>query len=113
MCMVDTTDPICIGDPNTYRICVTNRGSADDSNVQLVIKFTNELQPQCANGPTNGNISGQTVTFAPIDRLAPKQSVEYCVIVKGVAAGDARAEATLTSDGLGAPVTDVEATHVY
>ncbi len=113
MCMVDTTDPICIGDTTTYRVCITNRGSAEDSNVQLVIKFTNELQAQCANGPTNGNISGQTVTFDPIDRLAPKQSVEYCVTVKGVTAGDARAEATLSSDGLGAPVTDVEATHVY
>ena len=113
MCMVDTTDPICIGDTTTYRVCITNRGSAEDSNVQLVIRFTNELQAQCANGPTNGNISGQTVTFDPIDRLAPKQSVEYCVTVKGVSAGDARAEATLSSDGLGAPVTDVEATHVY
>jgi uncharacterized repeat protein (TIGR01451 family) len=113
MCMVDTTDPICIGDTTTYRVCVTNRGSADDSNVQLVIRFTNELQPQCANGPTTGRINGQTVVFDSIDRLASKQSVEYCVVVRGVAAGDARAEATLTSDGLGAPVTDTEATHVY
>jgi uncharacterized repeat protein (TIGR01451 family) len=113
MCMVDTTDPVCIGNSTTYRVCITNRGSAEDSNVQLSIRFTNELQPQCANGPTHGNISGQTVTFDPIERLAPKQSVEYCVTVRGVTAGDARAEATLSSDGLGAPVTDVEATHVY
>ena len=113
MCMVDTTDPVCIGDTTTYRICVTNRGSADDSNAKLVIQFTNELQPLNAYGPTNGTISGQTVTFEPIDRLAPKQSVEYSITVRGVSAGDARAEATLTSDGLAAPVTDTESTHVY
>lgn len=113
MCMVDTCDPICIGDTTVYRVCVTNRGSADDTGVKLSINFTNELQPLCSNGPTNGAINGQTVNFAPIERLAPGQSVEYCVSVKGVSAGDARAEAVLSSDSLGAPVTDTEATHVY
>lgn len=115
MCMVDTADPICIdGDDTTiYRICVSNRGSAEDTNVKLVIRFTDELKPEAANGPVNATVSGQTVTFEPIDRLDPKQSVEFCVRVKAVSVGDARAEATLSSDGLGSPVTDTEATHVY
>lgn len=113
MCMVDTVDPICIGDCTVYRVCITNRGSADDSNVKLVINFSNELAPQSVNGPTRGVISGNSVTFDPLDRLTQKQSVEYCVVVKGVAAGDAHAEAVLTSDALGAPVTDTESTHVY
>lgn len=113
MCMVDTVDPICIGDTTVYRVCITNRGTADDTNVKLGIRFTNELLPQSVNGPTRGSISGQTVTFEPIDRLAPKQSVEYCVVVKGVSVGDARAEASLSSDMLTAPVTDTESTHVY
>lgn len=115
MCMVDTRDPICIDgeDSTVYRICVTNRGSAEDTNVKLVINFTNELRPESATGPTRATVSGQTVTFEPIDRLDPKQSVEYAVRVRAAAVGDARAEATLTSDGLGAPVHDTEATHVY
>ena len=113
MCAVNTCDPVCIGDTTVYRVCVTNRGSADDSNVRLSINFTNELQPLCANGPTNASIAGQTVTFAPIERMAPQQSIEFCVTVKGVAPGDARAEAVLSSDALGAPVTDTDATHVY
>lgn len=113
MCMVDTCDPICLGDTTVYRICVTNRGTADDTNVQLSLTFTNELQPQTINGPTQGSINGQTVTFAPIERLAPKQSVEYCITVKGVATGNARADATLSSDGLGEPDHDQESTHVY
>ncbi|MEZ5315088.1 MAG: OmcB family cysteine-rich outer membrane protein [Chlamydiales bacterium] len=115
MCMVDTCDPICIDGENStvYKVCISNRGSAEDTNVKLQISFTNELKPDTANGPTKGTISGQTVTFEPIPRLEPKQSVEYCVRVKAVSVGDARAEATLSSDGLGAPVTDTEATHVY
>lgn len=115
MCMVDTQDPICLDgeDSTVYRICVTNRGSAEDTNVKLSLRFTEQLKPESSNGPTKGTISGQTITFDPIDRLDPKQSVEYCVRVKAVSVGDARAEATLSSDGLGAPVTDTEATHVY
>ena len=113
MCMVATCDPICVGDTTVYRICVTNRGTADDTNVQLSIKFTNELAPQSVNGPTKGMINGQVVTFDAIPRLAPKQSVEYCITVKGASAGDARAEASLSSDSMTTPDVDVEHTHVY
>ncbi|MFZ0566357.1 MAG: OmcB family cysteine-rich outer membrane protein [Chlamydiales bacterium] len=113
MCMVDTCDPICVGDGTVFRICVSNRGTDDDTNVRLVIKFTDELQPQTVNGPTRGSISGNTVTFEPIERLSPKQSVEYCICVKGVSTGDARAEATLSSDTLTSPVVNVEPAHVY
>lgn len=113
MCMVDTVDPICVGETTIYRVCITNRGSADDSNVKLVINFSSELEPQSSNGPTRGTIAGNSVTFEPVGVLAPKQSVEYCVVVKGVAPGDARAEAVLSSDALGAPINDVEGTHVY
>lgn len=113
MCMVDTVDPICVGDTTVYRVCVTNRGSAEDSNVKLVVHFTNELQPLSANGPTRATISGQTVTFDPVETLVPKQSTEYSITVKGVSVGDGRAEASITSDALQTPVTDTESTHVY
>lgn len=113
MCMVDTVDPICVGDTTVYRICITNRGTAEDTNVQLSVTFSRELQPQSVNGPTAGTINGQTVNFKSLDRLAPKQSVEYSISVKGVAVGDAHAEATLSSDMLGSPSTDTEGTHVY
>ncbi len=113
MCMVETADPICIGDTTVYRICVSNSGSEEDTNVRLVIKFTDELQPLSVNGPTAGTISGNTVTFEPISTLCPKQSVEYCICVKGVSAGDGRAEASLSSDTLSSPVINTENTHVY
>jgi len=111
--MVDTVDPICVGETTIYRICVTNRGTSEDRNVKLVLKFTNELQPEAANGPTTASISGGVVTFEPIEVLAPKQSVEFSIVVKGVSGGDARAEAILTSESLTAPVTSVEGTHIY
>ncbi len=113
MCMVNACDPICVGQTTVYRVCVTNRGTAEDTNVQLVIKFSGEFQPECVNGPSRGVIQGNTVTFDPVDRMAPKESTEFSVTVKAVSAGDARAEATLTSDGLGSPVMDEDRAHIY
>jgi hypothetical protein len=113
MCMVDTVDPICIGDTSVYRICITNRGTADDSNVKLVIKFSDQLKPQSFNGPTNGRIVGNSVEFDVLETLGVKQSVEYSITVKAVSSGDGRGEARLSSDSLTTPVVDVESTHVY
>lgn len=113
MCMVDTKDPVCIGETTQYRVCVTNRGTAEDTNVKLTLTFTDQLKPEKAMGPTTGTISGQTVEFGTIDHLAPKQSVEFVVTVKAVSVGDARGEAKISSDNLNAPVTDTESTHVY
>lgn len=113
MCVIDTSDPICVGDTTVYRVCVTNRGSVEDTNVSLVLKFSKELQPLSASGPTRGTVSGNTVVFDTLPKLGSKESVEYSVTLKGVAIGDARGEATLSSDTLTTPVSDVENTHVY
>ncbi len=113
MCVVDTNDPICVGEETVYRICVSNRGSADDTNVSLILKFSKELQPVSASGPTKGTITGNTVVFDALPKLCSKGSVEFTVTLKGVAPGDARGEAILSSDTLAVPVSDTENTHVY
>ncbi|WP_201456669.1 outer membrane complex protein OmcB [Chlamydia sp. 17-3921] len=113
MCVVDTNDPICVGENTIYRICVTNRGSAEDTNVSLILKFSKELQPVSSSGPTKGTISGNTVIFDSLPRLGSKESVEFTVTLKGIAPGDARGEAVLSSDVLTSPVSDTENTHVY
>ncbi|AGW37692.1 cysteine-rich outer membrane protein [Chlamydia pecorum PV3056/3] len=113
MCVIDTNDPICVGENTVYRICITNRGSAEDTNVSLILKFSKELQPISSSGPTKGTISGNTVIFDALPKLGSKESVEFSVTLKGVAPGDARGEAVLSSDTLTSPVSDVENTHVY
>lgn len=113
MCVVDTNDPICVGENTVYRICVSNRGSAEDTNVSLILKFSKELQPLSSSGPTKGTITGNTVVFDALPRLGSKESVEFSVTLKGIAPGDARGEAILSSDTLTVPVSDTENTHVY
>lgn len=113
MCMVDTVDPICVGETSVYRVCVSNRGSADDHNVKLMLRFSNELKPVSVEGPTAGRISGNTVEFTPLETLSQHQNVEYRVTVKAMSSGEARGEAALSSDALSAPVIQAESTHVY
>jgi uncharacterized repeat protein (TIGR01451 family) len=107
----DDPDPVGVGETTTYTVKITNQGTADDNNVRVVVTIAAELAPVSATG--DGAISGQTVTFPPVPRLAPKEAVTYKVVAKGVKAGDGRTHFELSSDMLTSPVTADESTHVY
>ena len=107
----DDPDPVGVGETTTYTVKITNQGSADDNNVKMVVTIAAELTPVSATG--NGAISGQTVTFPAVARLAPKEAVTYSIVAKGVKAGDGRTRFELNSDMLTAPVIAEESTHVY
>jgi uncharacterized repeat protein (TIGR01451 family) len=107
----DDPDPVGVGETTTYTVRVTNQGSADDNNVRMVVTIAPELAPVSATG--EGTISGNTVTFPPVARLAPKEAVTYRVVAKGVKPGDGRTRFDLRSDMLQSPVLAEESTHVY
>lgn len=111
--MIDTVDPIQIGEGTDYVITITNQGTADDTNITTVMQFPPEVQPLSASGDTAGRVEGQTVTFAPYPRLAPKQAIRWTIKAKGVAAGDARTKCYYTSDLIKPAVSKEESTHVY
>jgi hypothetical protein len=58
-------------------------------------------------------VAGQNVSFAPVASLAPKQSLSWTVVAKGVAAGDNRTRVQYTSDSIKVPVSKDESTQVY
>ncbi len=107
----DDPDPVSVGETTTYTVKITNQGTADDNNIRVVVTIAPELVPVSATG--EGTISGQTVTFPVVPRLAAKDAVTYKVVAKGVKPGDARTHFSLTSDMLQTPVTAEESTHVY
>jgi uncharacterized repeat protein (TIGR01451 family) len=107
----DNPDPIQIGENTTYTVKVTNQGTADDTNVKMVVEFPAEIDPVSASN--GGVVSGKRVTFPPFPRLTPKQAFEYTIIAKGVKAGDARVTFIRTSDGIPAPTSAEESTRVY
>ena len=106
----DNPDPVAIGDTTTYTVKVTNQGTANDSNVHVVITVDNELVP--VSSP-QGSINGQVVDFPVVPTLAPKDSFTYTVVAKGVKAGGAVTKFTLTSAMLASPITAEESTTVY
>ena len=106
----DDPDPIQVGESVTYTVKITNQGSADDSNVKMVVTFPREITPVSAQG---GTVEGQTVSFPAVAKLAPKQAVSYTIKAKGANPGDARTKFTLTSAELKAPVIAEESTTVY
>ena len=107
----DDPDPVEVGEETTYYVRVTNQGTADDTNVKVVVEFPKELTPISADN--GGSVEGQTVTFPPHPRLAAKAAFEYHVKAKGAVAGDARVKFIRTSTDIPAPTTAEESTRVY
>ncbi len=106
----DDPDPVAVGDTTTYTVKVTNQGTADDANVQIVVTIAPELAPTSS---AEGTIEGQTVTLPLIPKLAAKDSVTYKIVAKGVNAGDGHTKFTLSSDVLKSPISAEESTTVY
>jgi uncharacterized repeat protein (TIGR01451 family) len=106
----DDPDPVQVGSNTTYTVKVTNQGSADDSNVQVVVTVAPELMPLTSSA---GTIEGQTVTLPVVPKLAAKQAVTYTIVAKGMIAGDGHTKFTLSSDVLKSPISAEESTTVY
>lgn len=111
--VVDVEDPIQVGDTETYVITVTNQGTATDTNIKIVCTLENQMQYVSSSGSTRGTAAGNTVTFAPLDALAPKAEATWKVKIKAVKAGDVRFKVSMTSNQIGRPVEETEATNFY
>ncbi|NBV21761.1 MAG: DUF11 domain-containing protein [Proteobacteria bacterium] len=107
---VDDPDPILVGGTTTYTVRITNQGSGDLININTVGQFPKELTPLAAEG---GTVSGQSVRFQTVARLASKQSVQFKVTARGASEGDARVKFIFTEDSLTAPVIKEESTRVF
>ena len=112
ICVCDTEDPICVGETTSYCVTVVNQGSESDTNVVITANFPKEVVPLSATGDSQGTVSGQTVTFAPIPNLPPRSTLKYRVDVRAAASGDARSTFSVTSDAIKTPISTQESTIV-
>jgi uncharacterized repeat protein (TIGR01451 family) len=111
--VIDTEDPLLVGEETTYVIQITNQGTAADTNVTLDVQLPSELAIVSAAGDTPGTISGNDVKFAPYAVLNAKEIIQFRVVAKAVSIGDARFRAQMNSELLQTPVPEEEATQVY
>jgi uncharacterized repeat protein (TIGR01451 family) len=92
---------IKVGNRYRYSIVVNNIGSAADRNVQLTVKLPDQVQivPNGINVQP-ANVTGQVITFPPIDEVKPNaRPLPYLIEVTAAQPGDGAFEATLTSQG--------------
>jgi uncharacterized repeat protein (TIGR01451 family) len=118
--MVDTRDPIAVGEETSYQIEVLSQGSLPLTQVRLRAWVPKELALVTARGPTpfhagKPQADGQEVLFDPYPQLPPQERLTYEVVVRGVRPGDARFRVVLTAAQLqaGGPVREEESTQVF
>lgn len=111
--VIDTEDPLLVGDTTSYIIRVTNQGTANDYNVRIRAEFPAQITPVSASGATSGSVSGKMVDYAPVGTLEPKQTVEFRINARAAEEGDGRVFFRLDSELLKDPVTEQESTQVY
>lgn len=101
-------NPICVTETTRLKITVVNKGQEYDSNVGVTVLLPPELEAVNSSGATAGKINGNSVTFDPFQSLAPRQTLEYYVTIKGKASGDARVKVQFRSDSIKTPITEEE-----
>ena len=111
--VVDIEDPIPVGSNVTYRIRVTNQGSADGSDIEVLCDLEEQMEYVSSSGATTGTGTAGQVTFATLPRLAPGDVAEWLVTIKALDEGDVRFKVTMRSDKRSRPVQETEATNFY
>lgn len=110
---IDTCDPLLVGNETSYRLRVGNQGTASDTNVQIIARFSDHLKPTSICGDINGTIDGQLITFDGISELGPGEYIEVEIFVEAANKGDGRLNIQVDSDMIKDPIDEEESTHVY
>ncbi|MFI4897876.1 MAG: hypothetical protein ACIARR_08625 [Phycisphaerales bacterium JB059] len=112
--VVDSPDPIQVGETTTYTITATNQGFALDTNVRIICTIPGNQEYVSSAGATTGTLRGNTLTFAPLPRLEAKQRATWTVTVRATGEESVRFGVSMASDQLqGEPVRETEATNQY
>jgi uncharacterized repeat protein (TIGR01451 family) len=111
--VVDVSDPIEVGQRETYVITATNQGSREGTNIIIACKLESGMEYVSSTGPTPGKVLGDEITFAPLNMLAPKAQASWRVSVKAIGVGDKRFKVVMNTDQLERPVEETEATMFY
>ncbi len=114
--LTDEGDPVEVGKRVTFRVKVTNTGSAPASGIELRLTLPPELQPvpDSARGPSASLITGQVVSFSKVESLPPKVTLEYTIEAQALRKGDVRTKAELRSEALEkGPVVGEQSTTIY
>lgn len=112
--VVDTEDPVRIGEETTYEITVTNQGTTVANIVQIKAALDPNVELVSATGETSHRATGtDELVFEPVESLKAGQSATWRVTVRGLSPADSRFNVEMTSSELEEPVEEEESTKVY
>lgn len=111
--VVDSTDPLEVGDTGAYTITASNQGNAPGHDIRIVCETEDNMEIISASGATTGTMRGNTVTFSPITSLGPKQTAQWIIRIRAKTPGDVRFTTRMTSRELQRPVMETESTTIY
>ena len=115
--MLDSLDfPATVAEGGTgqVRVTVRNRGAADATDVSVVVAVGDGLRATGGTGAdrTAAESLEGSVKFRLLDRLPPGGKAVFVADVRGVKAGPARVEATVTAAGEPAPLREEQGLRV-
>jgi len=111
--VIDTEDPVEVGNNTSYIITATNQGSAIGTNITITAELEANMDYVTSSGVTQAVVEGKSIRFAPLRELAPQKAATWQIEIKAVEAGDVRFSVEMKSDELTRPVTETEATRIY
>jgi len=112
--VIDTEDPVRIGEETTYEIKVTNQGSKAANAIQIKAMLDPNVEFVSATGETSHRAAdGEQIVFEPVRALNAGGSATWHVTVRGASTADSRFMVEMTSTELEEPVNEEESTHIY
>jgi uncharacterized repeat protein (TIGR01451 family) len=111
--VVDSKDPVAVGDELTYTVAVKNEGEAPDQEVRVTAELAEGLEFIEASGTTQGSPEGRKITFEPVPELLPGEQAEWEIRAKVTKTTEAELRATLTSKNRTREATVEEPTQLF
>ena len=110
--VVDTDDPVLVGQDTRYHLIVRNQGSAAATNIRLRVQVPEEFAITRVQGPSDHQRDGQKILFEPL-HLPPNTDRIYRIYVRALKPGVVRLRVEMTADQLPAgPVRAEESTTI-
>lgn len=98
--LVDTKDPVAIGERTSYDLRITNTGSLVAGGIELVVEIPEQMQFIKAQGPGGSvpEVRGNSLVFPAQDGLIPDNVLTYTITVEAAKPGDPRLRAKVKSN---------------
>lgn len=110
--VIDPSGPVPVGEDAVYELQVQNRGTKSAQGVEIVIYFSNGIEPTKVEGGAHKIGPGQVV-FSPVNTLDAGQTLSLKVSARAEAPGNHIFRAEVYCRPLGARLVSEETTHFY